>query len=312
MAHVTFIHGVGNKPDVTTLHDIWLRNLAEGPEGLDLELRGVTSSMVYWADVLYNEPDLNVAAYESASVSPIEETFANASTGVPTTESAEEAAFLVGVAAKIGGTLAATEAVAAIAPESTHEGAAYERVPLPWLVKKIFLETFLRDVHHYLFNTQHSPRPGTTYRIQNEIRQRFVAALQAPINNGPHIVVSHSMGTVIAYDCLKRIDDCARVNGLVTIGSPLGLDEIQDKLQPGWTRADGFPSKKVSGSWLNVFDKLDPVCGFDPFLANDFRATGLAKLEDIEVSNEGAWRHSIVKYLRAPSFQKSLKEMLSL
>jgi pimeloyl-ACP methyl ester carboxylesterase len=56
----------------------------------------------------------------------------------------------------------------------------------------------------------------------------------------PHIVVSHSLGTVIAYDCLKRIPECPAVDGLITLGCPLGLDEIQDKLQPGWTRADGF------------------------------------------------------------------------
>ena len=87
----------------------------------------------------------------------------------------------------------------------------------------------------------------------------------------PHIVVSHSMGTVIAYDCLKRVADCAGVDGLITLGSPLGLDEIQDKLQPGWSADDGFPHEKVGAEWINVYDRLDPVCGFDPELANDFQ-----------------------------------------
>ena len=79
------------------------------------------------------------------------------------------------------------------------------------------------------------------------------------------------MGTVIAYDCLKRVGECAAVDGLITIGSPLGLDEVQDKLQPGWSRDDGFPREKVGRGWVNLFDRLDPVCGFDPVLANDFR-----------------------------------------
>lgn len=118
------------------------------------------------------------------------------------------------------------------------------------------------------------------------------------------------MGTAIAYDCLKRVANCAAVDGLITLGSPLGLDEIQDKLQPGWSRADGFPQEKVSGGWVNLFDRLDPVCGFDPMLANDFRKGGAAMVEDVAVQNGGAWRHSATKYLRQPSFYRALRRML--
>jgi len=120
------------------------------------------------------------------------------------------------------------------------------------------------------------------------------------------------MGTVIAYDCLKRVPECAGVDGLITLGSPLGLDEIQDKLQPGWSRDLGFPGETVSGEWINIFDRLDPVCGFDPELANDFRKNGAATVEDIAVQNDGAWRHSITKYLRQPRVCRALRQMLQL
>ena len=118
------------------------------------------------------------------------------------------------------------------------------------------------------------------------------------------------MGTVIAYDCLKRVADCPGVDGLMTLGSPLGLDEIQDQLQPEWTRAAGFPHEKVSGGWVNVYDRLDPVCGFDPVLANDFCKGGAPIVEDIAVQNDGAWRHSLTKYLRQPSVCRALQKML--
>jgi hypothetical protein len=52
MAHITFIHGLSNKPEAETLHRIWRRALAKGDGGIDLGSEGVTSSMVYWADVL--------------------------------------------------------------------------------------------------------------------------------------------------------------------------------------------------------------------------------------------------------------------
>ena len=120
------------------------------------------------------------------------------------------------------------------------------------------------------------------------------------------------MGTVIAYDCLKRVSAAPAVAGLLTIGSPLGIDEVQDKLQPEWTRNAGYPSEKVRGRWVNVYDKLDPVAGFDPNFANDYRLQGAEKVEDINEDNYGAWRHDISKYVRGPRLRAALRELLAL
>ena len=49
MAHVTFIHGIGNKTPAETLRSSWLTSLADN-DGPDLEADRVTSSMAYWAD----------------------------------------------------------------------------------------------------------------------------------------------------------------------------------------------------------------------------------------------------------------------
>jgi hypothetical protein len=104
----------------------------------------------------------------------------------------------------------------------------------------------------------------------------------------------------------------ARIDGLITIGSPLGLDEVQDKLQPGWSRDDGFPNAKVSRGWANLFDALDPVCGFDPMLANDYKLSGAEKVTDIEIENDGVWRHSATKYLRQSELSSALRRLLGL
>ena len=84
----------------------------------------------------------------------------------------------------------------------------------------------------------------------------------------------------------------------------------EDKLDPGWTRNDGFPRERVLGRWVNLFDRLDPVCGFDPILRDDFRSGGQSAVDDVGVQNDGAWRHSATKYLRQPSFTASLRRML--
>jgi pimeloyl-ACP methyl ester carboxylesterase len=313
MPHVTFVHGIGNKPLEDQLLAIWRRSLADGL-GLDLGASGVSSSMVYWADVLYKAPDPNAAAHESTLEATTAAVDATDNPGPPPSPGLDEAIFMASLAAKIGGTLAAVKTAEEVPPDRTQPGAqaaTFERIPLPWPIKKAFLETFLRDVHHYLFDSVSTPRPNETYRVQQEIRNRFVAKLEAvPDNRRPHVVVAHSLGTVISYDCLKRDPRCPKIDGLITVGSPLGLDEVQDKLQPGWTRADGFPHEKLAGRWVNLFDHLDPVAGFDPFLASDFRMGGNDKVTDINEQSHGAWRHSMVKYLHGARMRQSLSEML--
>ncbi len=293
MTHITFIHGIENKPPADKLLKLWRTFLADAPDGLDLGANGVSSSMVYWADVLYEAPvALTEAPLAAGDVQP------------PRAPSIEEAVFTAGLAAKLGGTLAAAD----LAGDSDIKT---ERIPLPWPIKKAFLENFLRDVHHYLFDVDFSPRPGVRYHVRKEIRARFVKALKSvATGKGPHIVVSHSMGTVIAYDCLKNVSDCPAIDGLVTIGSPLGLDEIQDKLAPSYSAANGFPSERVIGGWTNIFDRLDPVDGFDPMLANDFKLDGAAKVADVEVVNHGAWRHDIQEYLQRDEVRSTLRKAL--
>jgi hypothetical protein len=66
MARVTFVHGIGNKPEPRALLDLWRRKLAQGAGAIDLG-DAVESSMVYWADVLCERPDPDLAAFESGA-----------------------------------------------------------------------------------------------------------------------------------------------------------------------------------------------------------------------------------------------------
>jgi pimeloyl-ACP methyl ester carboxylesterase len=314
MTHVTFIHGIANKPLPDELLQIWRRALTEVAEPLDLDGSGITSSLVYWADLMYADPDPDVAAHEGVLENSLEAVDAGGGAATPVPETEEEARFLAAMRARLttlsDAEIAAMAASHAPAGNVSATAGALERVPLPWFLKKPLMAVLLRDVHHYLFDKTFGPPGRSAVPIRQTIRERFRAALSAPGITGPHIVVSHSMGTVIAYDCLKRLPDCPKVDGLITIGSPLGLDEVQDQLRPGWSREDGFPRERVAGAWRNLFDRLDPVCGFDPKLANDYRSANAEAVVDTGVSNPGAWRHSATKYLRQPAFVQALRQML--
>jgi hypothetical protein len=309
MAHVTFIHGMANKPPHDALLGFWRRSLAES-DGLDLGTDNVSSSMVYWADVMYPEA-LKEATDERASDESTVESMSpgSADLGLERMDAAEKA-WVATLALKMAVPLAA-EAVVEAVPSPVRQ--QLERIPLPWPVKERLMRRLLRDVHHYLFNVDFTPRPGTTYRVQDEIRARMLRALQEGARKpGPHVVVSHSMGTVIAYDCLKRVAGVPVVDGFMTIGSPLGLDEIQDKLRPEWSRDDGFPHEKVRGGWVNVYDHLDPVAGFDPAFGNDYRRGGKTVVDDLNEQNSGSWRHDIAKYLRGARLREKFRGLLGL
>jgi len=307
MAHVTFIHGIANKPPAGALLDLWLHRLAA--TGLDLPAAGVTSAMVYWADVLYDRPVDSFSraeALEAAGAEPVSLAWSEG-------ESRGERTWTAELAAKLQAALAAQEAATSEEPADGGSGEHPDHILLPWFVKERLMETLLRDLHHYLWNAEHSPRPGVRYRVQDEIRRRTVAALvEGAGQPAPHVVVGHGMGTVIAYDCLKRVEACPPVDALVTLGSPLGLDEVQRKLQPGWSRHDGFPGERLRGSWINLYDRLDPVAGFDPHFADDFRWQGRPVLHDVNEQNHGRWRHSATKYLAGPQLGAALRDLLGL
>ena len=297
MPHVTFVHGIGNKPPAEQLSGIWRGALAAN--GLDLDAGRVSSSMVYWADLLNAKP-LAESQLEAAD-DPELATVPDVGMLWAVRAQGEEALFVERLAHAIG-----YEDPAARAQVFEAWG------PAGWPTQRL-MELFLRDVHHYLFDVEFSPRPDETYRIRQEVRKRAIEALtRGSEKSGPHVLVGHSLGTVIGYDCLMGVPDCPGVDGFLTIGSPLGLEVVQERLLPEWTRRDGFPSARLRGRWVNVYDGLDPVAGFDAVLADDFQRDGVAAIDDIEEPNSGGWRHSIVKYLAGPRLSGELRRLLGL
>ena len=294
--------------------DLWLGTLADND--LDLRAYGVTASMVYWADLLYPAP-VAEARMEATETQLGAEELPEIGLRWVVDASDDEAAFISQLANRIGyEELASDDPVLNVSREPTQaqfEDAAvatFELLPVPWFVKRRLMKIFLRDVHHYLFDVEFEPRRGEKRRIQTEIRRRTIERLrEGHATGGKHVVVAHSLGTVIAYDCLQRVRDCPVVDGLLTIGSPLGLSEVQDRLEPEYSKDDGFP-RKLLGSWVNVYDALDPVAGFDPTIADEYRRDGARVIEDINEPNEGVWRHSLVKYLRGPQLRDRLSQLL--
>ncbi|MCI0420597.1 MAG: toll/interleukin-1 receptor domain-containing protein, partial [Acidobacteria bacterium] len=306
--HITFIHGISNKPAPETLLKNWRQALGRDG-GLALSANGISSTMVYWADVLYGD----LADSQSA-----QETLDGTNRSLTTPFEAGWRKDLAGKEKKWVDEFAAKLKLdegedADFALPGAGGGRDLQQAAVPWWLMRPLMEVFLRDVHHYLFNAEHSPRAGVLYRIQDEIRARLLKVLEKGATKpGPHVLVSHSVGAVFAYDCLKRVTSCPKVDALITVGSPLGMDAIQKKLTPEYSREDGFPSERLRGAWVNVYDALDPVAGVEARIANLYQYKSKTVIEDIHEPNYGGWRHDIHKYLQGPVLRARLEKLLGL
>ena len=335
MAHITFVHGMANKPPADRLGFLWLRALGRDDprpdvfpspnEGPDLDVKGISSEMVYWADVLYLAPDADESGYESTGTERSyegvsrdkatamgEDTPQLDAAGLPAAEarSMRSIESQLGLDREMGADEFPSDAERRKAEQGQYR---LERIPLPWWLKERLMKILLRDVHHYLFNKESNPRGDRAYRVRDELRSRLLEALKrGAAKPPPHILVSHSMGTIISYDVLRNCGDCPPIHGFVTLGSPLGLDEVQDKLKPDGAVSVDFPAAKLRGDWVNVYDRLDPVVAFEPKFANDYQRDGHSAVRDINEQNWGDWRHSIHKYLSGTILRSELRRLLGI
>ena len=144
-------------------------------------------------------------------------------------------------------------------------------------------EVHIRDLRRYARN-----RNG----IAEHTREMLKVPLRAACESGrPILLVAHSMGSVIAYDSLWEMShggrDRARVDHLLTIGSPLGQNYLQKRIFGHEQTGDARYPDNIR-RWTNIA-AVGELTAIDPVLRNDFvemLERGLVEsIEDIEVFN---------------------------
>lgn len=111
--------------------------------------------------------------------------------------------------------------------------------------------------------------------------------LEAVPSSGKTVLVSHSLGTVVAMDLITRLPDAVDVVLLVTAGSPLGLDTVFDRLLTKGARRPDSVSE-----WLNVWSPADPIAIGCP-LVDDWGTP----LNEVITDNPTERAHAIDEYL---------------
>jgi hypothetical protein len=168
--------------------------------------------------------------------------------------------------------------VAAISPAPPQPGAAFG-VPIPDPIFRFIVGKFASDVLDYLFGP-------------------YTEAMRAPVRAAllakptPKVVVAHSLGTIVTYDVLSEPALAGLgVELLVTLGCPLGIPNVQDRLRDGKGRPHPVPPEV--GAWSNFADRFDPVA-LDASLRDEFQPENFTR--DVEVNNPARNNHDLTGY----------------
>lgn len=265
VATVIYVHGIGNKPIASVLKCQWDQALFGGP-------MGDRTRLAYWVSRdLYPVPDASTCADGDLVTNK-----ADASDRVSMVNALAEnveSQHLHAVIEQVAQTGEQRDTLRRIADrmraradqlvQERPQGPGTKVLPLPGFIRRhitnVLTQIFLQDVNQFLF---HEDKRAA---MENTLIERIRAG------GGPFIIVAHSQGSMIAYNVLRRLreDECD-VRLLVTIGSPLGMAEVQDVMQ-GWIPDHKLVVPDCVKRWINVADTLD-VVALDRDLSDDFAA----------------------------------------
>jgi len=130
--------------------------------------------------------------------------------------------------------------------------------------------------------------------IRDEVRSRFIEV----VDSDTEVIVAHSMGTVVAYECLAAHAEWSP-HTFITLGSPLGGDFVFPNLEPAPVAGLGAWPGSIT-TWTNVAAIDDTIVRI-PELATRFGPD----VSDVAVDN-GHRAHDAEPYLNAPATGRAI------
>ena len=290
---LVFVHGRSQqRKDSVALKaewiDAWKAGLAKS--GLELPIAEEAIRFPYYGDTL-DQMARGLSAEDAARIVVRGET-------LDRDEEAFMRAYLREVQARAG--VADDEVAAAVDPLTR------ERGPLNWgwvqgilsvLDSKVpgasgaSVALFTNDVYQYL------NRPGIAGVLDTGVRSAFAGGVET-------VVVSHSLGTVVAYNVLRQqgAQGDLKVPLFVTLGSPLAVRVVKQAVRP-----IGHP--RCAARWLNAMDDRDVVALYPLDEAHFDVDPAIENRTDVD--NPTANRHGISGYLGDADVARRIHDALT-
>jgi hypothetical protein len=296
---IVFIHGRSQENKIQAeLQDVWLQAAIRGVAAAGLpplpELANASVALPYYGNLLFELTD----EAGRASFKTLVDRGAEAS--APPAEEQEFTQNLVFEMAQAKGI--SLERIAAESSEGVVERniqnwkavlAALRLLDRLPNIGQSSIELFTRDVWYYL--------------TKKGLRMQIDAVVDAAIPRDEKcVVVSHSLGTIVAYNLLMNRAQRGNIKALITIGAPLGIESIWSRLP-----SDTPPRKAPEGvgTWFNARDAQDTVALYE--LSKDVYRGNPAVTNYSGVDNASDNQHGIVQYLEDKVIGKAIHDAVT-
>jgi pimeloyl-ACP methyl ester carboxylesterase len=290
------IHGLRNKPPAQLLKDWWILSIRDGFDALKKPQPAFHFELLYWADLLYNEPSDPYLLDKKDPLylkSPYKKLDVQSSPRINLNRQRR-----LGRLEQISDQLFHSDRIL-----TSFEGIADQ-----------FIHSRFHDLEVYL-------RSGTGYKeaqnrpIRDVILERLAAMLKK-YRTKKIMLISHSMGSIVAYDLLSQPDFPYKIDTLITIGSPLGQPTIMSKFTSENPVTHKIKVPDNLKQWINLSD-LNDFVALDPTLENDFAPSnwGVSPV-DIIIQNTYNWDgvanpHSAFGYLQSAECASTIYDFLT-
>lgn len=307
MARVVLVHGIAqSRKSADTLESTWVPALAGG-------IRNAGHSELadrLWRDQRPGDLTVRMAFYGDLYRAPGAQGPADAEPTDPEAIELEQQLALAWLAAAaerapdVNDRRTAQQAIAQLTPTSGAQGlgavgsVALDRLArIRWLAPvgfgfaAAFVKRAFREVSLYLTD------PAIRMTAQNRVLEQ--------IDDTTQLVIAHSLGSVVAYEALHRID---RKVALITIGSPLALRTIiYERIQP---QPPSVPPSVIR--WSDFADR-DDLIAVHTSLQDDF-APGAGSATSVNPTfrvDNGRHAHDAEHYLTEKRLGHAAAEALS-
>ena len=303
------IHGLANKPQKRNLATAWKTSIEEGlTRNLGLSNPKLNFVMVYWADLLYKNPLHDDKNFDFDKLYN-DEPYIKAKPGALIRH---DEGWYDSVRASV------TDVTGSVL--DTVKGFKGTGAVADWVLGKVLKDlAFYYDKNRRIKDRNNKNRLARTV-LMEELEKELIKQ-----DSNRIMLISHSMGTIIAYDVLR---DMGRINRkkntnyqvphVITIGSPLGIAHVKKKVyeERKYSKVRLRTPTIVSDRWVNYADRKD-IVALDTHLGDDYGANrkGITVEDDIVlndyVSPKGdSNHHKSYGYLRTPEISEHIAAFL--
>ncbi len=295
------IHGLGNKPPKYLIEEWWRLSIYEGLKKIKSHYAEFDFELVYWADSLHPDP-LNPYENDEDNELFLSEKYESASKVKKVKSNGIKENFI---------NYFKKQRDKLLFNETLH-------VKFPSLTDLI-IKHFFKDLDIYL-TKQCVEENKSDCLAQDIIRDKLVDKLQK--HKGKEILlIAHSMGTIVAYEVLIKVEKEINIDTLITIGSPLGVPFIFEKLKNDKSLVPGEKSKlktpdNILFEWNNLADLDDKIARSADmsklFKSNLHNVAPVMEVVENDYESEGIENpHKSFGYLRTPEVAYIIDEFLS-